>query len=115
MAGRRTGAAGAFAAAMAAAVALLSAPSIAPSPVLRLLRDRHVAQILTPAAQSSALHASWPRRASVPADPAVSSVVAVVFVLAPFGVAAPATWLPFAEQRRMQPVVRGPPPGTVSR
>jgi hypothetical protein len=109
MAGKRAGAVGAFAAAVAAAVALLSAPSGALSPAQRLFGDRHVAvEAAAHAAHLSVVRVSWPRRSTEPTF--VDLAAAAGFVLAPIGVAVSVGRDSFGAARRARPAVRGPPP-----
>jgi hypothetical protein len=105
MARRRT-----FAAAVAAAVALLSAPSGSVTPVPRLLRDRPVALSLAHAPFMHGVHLNWPRRAAEPPD--AQPPAAVRLVLPSLRVATPVTRHRVAGLRQSRPAIRGPPVGT---
>jgi hypothetical protein len=108
MAGKRAGAAGALAAAMAAAVVLLSAPTQARASALGLFRERRVAEnLLVYSAQLPAVHLTLPRRSTSPdsVGPAATAELALVL----FALAVVFTARAHPVVRRTRPAVRGPP------
>jgi hypothetical protein len=108
MAVKRAGAAGALAAAMAAAVVLLSVPAEARASALGLLRERRVAaDFSTYPVQFVAVHPTWPRRPASPDTVGLAAAVELVLALSALAVAF--TPRAFPVVRTFRPVVRGPP------
>jgi hypothetical protein len=108
MGSRRAGAAGAFAAAMAATVVLLSAPSAARASTVRLFGDRHaVVDVATPHGHLSAVSRFWPRRPALSEYVGPAGAVVLSLVLLALAVAVTPRAVPVV--RRSRPAVRGPP------
>jgi hypothetical protein len=108
MASRRAGAASAFAAVMAAAVVLLSAPSAVRTSTVRLFGDRQtVVEISAYHGHLSGVRPLWPRRPALAEYASPAGAVVLSLLLLALAVVVPPRAV--AGVRRSRPAVRGPP------